>query len=126
MKRFHIVLLLLLAFTSQAVTVTALPCQMTAPVRDAVHGDALDGGDMAATGHAGHHMSADFDAEPAGAASGCCDGGLCSMSHCQSAPGLPLEHSGNSLPVFAFHSVAFESGAPLHPVDSLYRPPISR
>jgi hypothetical protein len=126
MKRIHIVLLLLLAFTSQAVAVSALPCQMMAPVGNAVRSDALEDGDMAATGHAGHHMPADSGAEPAGAAGGCCEGGLCSMSHCQSAPGLPLDHSGNRLPVFSFHSVAFESGAPLHPVDSLYRPPISR
>lgn len=126
MKRIHIVLLLLLAFTSQTVAVSALPCQMMAPVGDAVHSNALDGVDMAATGHAGHHLSADSDAEPAGAAGGCCDGGLCSMSHCQSSPGLLLDHPGSTLPVFSFHGVAFESGAPLHPVDSLYRPPISR
>lgn len=126
MKRIHIVLLLLMALTSQAVTVSALPCQMMAPVGDAVRSDALDDGDMAATGHAGHHMSGDSGAEPAGAPGGCCDGGLCAMSHCQSVPGLPLDHPGSTLPVLSFHRVAFESGAPLHPVDSLYRPPISR
>ncbi|MEE4143681.1 MAG: hypothetical protein V2I26_02700, partial [Halieaceae bacterium] len=119
MKRIRIVLLLLLAYPSQVLAASALPCQMTGPAGDAVRSEAVEGVAMAAMGHAGHHMSAESDAGLAGAVGGCCDSGLCSMSHCQSAPALPLDHSGSTLPVFSIHTAAVEAGAPLHPIDSL-------
>jgi hypothetical protein len=92
--------LLLLAFTGQAVVSVAAPCFMM-------------------NGHAGHDMSAEQDS-----ASSCCDGGLCSMSHCQMAPAMPIPLFDNS-PEKAFTYSAIDSvSAVISSLTTLYRPPI--
>ncbi len=124
MKRLHkiMVVLLVLAYTGQALASAAVPCASMAPP---AAGDghmmehAMSAGDMAA--HAGHHM-------PAGARDGaatCCEGGLCSMSQCQAVPAL-LTAAAAGTPAFAetFVQRAVYS-SPVRPSYSLFKPPIS-
>jgi uncharacterized protein involved in copper resistance len=108
--------LLLLAFTGQAVVSVAAPCfMMNAPTGEMNH----DMADMDHGGHAGHDMSAEQDS-----ASSCCDGGLCSMSHCQMAPAMPIPLFDNS-PEKAFTYSAIDSvSAVISSLTTLYRPPI--
>ncbi len=123
MKRIRkiLVLLLVLAYAGQALAGLVLPCpNMAQPAADA----GLEG--MAGMAHAGHHMPADTDATPATAASDCCAGGVCNMSHCQLAAALPPNQIMGGRLYSARHIPASGSASPLHPVDSLYRPPISR
>jgi hypothetical protein len=120
MKRIRksLVLLLVLAYTGQALAGLVLPCSnMTQPGAAAV---------MEGMAHDGHHMPADTDATPATSASDCCAGGVCNMSHCQLAAALPPNQIIGGRLYFARHIPAAGSASPLHPVDSLYRPPISR
>ena len=130
-----LVLLLVLAYAGQALVASALPCTSmnmgTVVVADALVAvpDRIfpmpdTGGDADMTAHAGHHMGADAATE--GAPVSCCDGGLCSMSQCQSAPALPQTLS---LPAHEFpvaYAATTDLSSPIHPLYSLYRPPISR
>lgn len=124
MKRFRKiwVLMLVLAYAGQAMASVAPPCQHMAPGAAAV--------DMAAEpamAHAGHHMVADSNAVPAAPTADCCDDGLCAMSHCQSAAAaVPLNWPGGSGHFTLRYPRPFEIVSLLHPVDLLYRPPISR
>ena len=120
MKKFRkpLLLLLVLAFTGQGLVANALPCQMPSNMQAST--GAVD---MTVIDHTAHHM-------PAGAAeaadSNCCDLGVCTMSHCQSAVTLPLDYLASSAqftPVFSRYDTA---AAPSGVTDSLYRPPISR
>jgi hypothetical protein len=116
--RKSLVLLLVLAYAGQALAGLVLPCPNMAQPGVAAG--------MEGMAHAGHHMPADPDANSAAAAGDCCAGGVCNMSHCQLAAALPpTEIIGGQLHV-ARHIPAAGSTSPLHPVDSLYRPPISR
>ena len=126
MKRFRIVVLLLLAYTGQALSVGAMPCQSMAHAGDAVADAAMDVADMAAVGHEMHHMNPGPDAQPTGVNGACCDTGLCAMMQCQSAPALSFDQPRSTLPLFSLYAAAAEAGAPFQRADSLYRPPISR
>jgi hypothetical protein len=123
------VLLLLLAYAGQSLAAVAMPCLMMGPAPDG-SGTAANtympaNADMAGMNHAGHQMkSADVTLQSG--ASSCCDGGLCSMSHCQSVVALPQTQLSGGLVVQAIlHDVAVvTSHSP--PIDTLFRPPISR
>lgn len=119
--RKYLVVLLLLAYAGQALVAIASPCAMMTSA-----GTAVDRVDMPAMAHAGHQMPAAADTMPAPSAGDCCDGGLCTMSHCQSATALPLSYFGNSPQYTSLYTLPADNAAPFHPVDSLYRPPISR
>lgn len=114
--RKMLLLVLVLAYTGQTLASVVPFCPEMAQT-----GAALHGADMAVMEHAGHQMSAD-----ASAADGCCDGGLCKMSHCQLAPALPLNHPDSNHIVASFDTGFTQTGFQPHPFDSLYRPPISR
>lgn len=116
-----LVLLLTLAYTGQVLAAAALPCTQMAQA-----GAADEIADTAANGHAGHHMPADPEANAAPMAGHCCDGGLCSMSQCQSAPALPQNNPDGGREYLSFYFPNTESNPPFRPVDSPYRPPISR
>ena len=122
MKKFRkpLLLLLVLVFTGQGLVANALPCQMPLNIQ-ATAGAA----DMTAMDHTAHHMQSVTD-EASTSSENCCDMGVCTMSHCQSAVTLPLGHLASSpgfAPVFSRHTAA---AAPSGVYDSLYRPPISR
>ncbi len=124
MKNFHklLLMLLVLAFTGQGFVANALPCQMPM-TRQA----AADTAEMAAMDHAGHQMSMGAGEVAEGVSDGsCCAAGLCAMSHCQSSSALPVDHLVRSPQSAALFPGINRSVAPLHPNDSLYRPPISR
>jgi hypothetical protein len=73
-----LVLLLLLVHASQAALVVSAPCSMVSD-----HAGGMDH-HMSGAEHAGHDMTTDV----ALAAADCCEGGYCSISHCQTAPGV--------------------------------------
>jgi len=116
-----LVVVLLVAYTGQVLAGVAMSCPNMASAAAV-----FDGGDMGAMEHAGHHMMAESTAKPGDAGSGCCDGGLCDMSHCQSAPALPLNHSYGSSSAASYYTGSSPTISPLQPVESLYRPPIFR
>jgi hypothetical protein len=123
MKRLHkiMVVLLVLAYTGQALASAAVPCASMAPpaARDVHMEHAMGAGDKAA--HAGHHMPA---GELDGAAA-CCDGGLCSMSQCQAVPALlTAAAAGTPASVETYFQRAVYS-SPIRPSYSLFKPPIS-
>lgn len=126
-RRF-LVLLLVVAYAGQALVASALPCTSmsmgTVVVADVLVAMPGAGGDADMVAHAGHHMKA--DAATDGVPANCCEGGLCTMSQCQSAPALPqtLSLPAHEFPVAYPASSDFSS--PTHPLYSLYRPPISR
>lgn len=110
--------LLLLAYVGQSLATVMSPCNMMAP-NDAT-ALAVDVG----MDHSGHHMStgavADIDA------GSCCDSGLCSMSHCQSAAALlPTLFTVGSTVAPLIIEVQ-NTTAPIALSGSPYRPPISR
>lgn len=116
------VVLLVLAYTGQALASAAVPCaSMVPPAAGDGHmmEHAVGAGDRSA--HAGHHMPA---GELDGAAA-CCEGGLCSMSQCQAVPAL-LTAAAAGTPAYA---EAFAQRAvyasPIRPSYSLFKPPIS-
>ena len=126
MKRFRSfwVLLLVLAYAGQALAALASPCR---PMAGAVSGQM----DMPAMAHAGHNMpphgnSVTDNPGPAAPPADCCEAGLCAMSHCQSAPAMPPEHSGSRAQYSALYPPIESAATPIHPIDSFYRPPISR
>ena len=108
-----VLLLLVLTYAGQGFAAGVPACVDMAPA-----------GDMAQMSHAGHDMTSDSgaDASPGD----CCDGGLCGMNHCQSAPALPLAVMHSHPDFAAFYNGATETSFPLHSIDTLYRPPISR
>lgn len=119
-----VIMLLLLTYSVQALASVGQLCPAMTVSSAGSHmaGEVVVSADM--TAHAGHQMSAEAATE--GAPGSCCDGGLCSMSQCQSAPALPqtLPLPGHSCPV-AFTATT-DLSSPVHPSYSLYRPPISR
>ena len=123
MKRIRkvLVMALLMAYVGQVLAGVAVVCPNMASAAAA-----FDAADVTAMEHAGHQMTADSTTEPGDAGSGCCDGGFCDMSHCQSAPALPLNHAYSSRSVASYYTGFAATHSPLQPVDSLYRPPISR
>jgi hypothetical protein len=123
MKRIRkaLVVVLLLAYTGQLLAGVVTFCPEMAP-RAAVP----DGAGMSAMDHAGHAMKEGPGSAHGDNGGGCCDGAQCDMSHCQSAPALPLDHADSSRAIVGFYSVALGTSAPLRTPDALYRPPISR
>jgi hypothetical protein len=124
MKIFHklLLLLLVLAFTGQGLVANALPCQMPMTGEAAAHT-----ADMAAVDHTGHHMPMGAGEVAEGASDvSCCGAGLCAMSHCQLSSALPPDHLASSPQYAVLFPRINGSVAPVHPNDSLYRPPISR
>ena len=111
-------LLLVLAYSGQMLAASAFSCADMAP--------AGAGLDMAGMAHAGHAMPVDEGTQSSAPVGACCDGGLCDMGHCHSAPALPLNHPDSSQHELAFYTGFAAASSPLRPVDSLYRPPISR
>ena len=123
MKRLHkiMVVLLVLAYTGQALASAAVPCASMAPpaARDAHLGHAMGAGDRSA--HAGHHMPA---GELDGAAA-CCEGGLCSMSHCQAVPALLTAAAAGTQAYAETYVQRAVYSFPFRPSYSLFKPPIS-
>lgn len=126
------VLFLLVAYLSQSLAAVGAPCLMldaategaSAATDFPMSADPL-AGDMQHMGHAGHDRGPVENAK-AGGNSSCCDGGFCSLSHCQSVAVLPQSVlPGVPVPVAIYRD--FSGFAPLNssPV-SPYRPPISR
>lgn len=111
-------LVLVLAYAGQSLAAGIFPCSAMAPVDAALEHAAME--------HAGHTMPAGTEAEAAPMADDCCDAGLCSMSHCQSAAALPLGHPGSGAQYVAFYPRLADVSAVIQPIESLYRPPISR
>lgn len=129
MKPFRhlMILLLVLVYTGQSLAAIGTPClMMGSSARVAAQDATTSDTDMAQMTHAGHHMSGgDPVAEEEGSL-GCCDGGLCSMSHCQASLALLQSHPDGALGYVAiYRSLSPKSSHP-HSQDSLYRPPISR
>ncbi len=110
-----LVLLLLLAYSGQAALVVASPCaMMSGPAGGMDH-------DMSAMDHAGHDMPMDREA----GAGDCCEGGYCSASHCQVAPGVTSPFppaAAETYPVLVAEMPVPTVDAPQ---ESPYRPPIS-
>lgn len=112
-----IALLLLVAYLGQSLLAVGAPCFMSGPDTGGEFGVLAD------SGHAGHHMDT-VDQFEAGD-SGCCDGGFCSMSHCQSVAALPAGNVTCGMTCSAAFIPSFFSASPNHTAASLYRPPIS-
>ncbi len=108
-----LLLLLVLAYAGQGYAMGTPVCADMAPA-----------GEMADMAHAGHDMASDGEADAS--PDDCCDGGLCGMNHCQSAPALPLTPAHSNPHFAALYNGAAETSSPLHSIDTLYRPPISR
>lgn len=109
-----LVVWLVLAYAGQALAATAMSCPSTAP-------DASAAADMV---HAGHHMPAS-DNDAAADEAECCDGGLCSMSHCHAAPALVATTlTGSSVYAETYFQYGVHS-SPTRPSYSLFKPPIS-
>jgi hypothetical protein len=110
-----LVLLLLLAYSGQAFLVAASPCaMMSGPASDMSH-------DMSAIDHTGHDMPMQMDA----GAEDCCDGGYCSASHCQMAPGVPSPFAAVAVETHPVFIAAMPGPTFNAPQESPYRPPIS-
>ena len=121
------VCLLLLAYVGQSLAAITTPCAMMDPASSAESSTVgNDAGVMpAGMDHSGHYMTAEV---PAGVdvASNCCDGGLCSMSHCLAVAAiLPAGYSA-LVPVAPAHGSVLPVFSPFGLPTSLYRPPISR
>jgi len=122
--RRQLLLLLLLAYAVQSVAALASPCQMMGAGAEHVTGAATD---MAAMDHAGHNMAQMAGGAPASSDSpGCCDGGLCSMSYCQSGAALPSSGHARDTGHVTIHNDSANFSALRHSPASPYRPPISR
>ena len=108
-----LVLLLLLVYTGQSALVVAAPCAMMVD-----HAGGMDH-DMSGMDHAGHGMSMDMPS----AAADCCDGGYCSASHCQVAPGVvsPFFIAVTEMSPVLVAVMTVPAVNP--PLESPYRPP---
>ena len=110
-----LLLLLLLAYTGQVALVAASPCaMMSGPAGGMDH-------DMSAMDHTGHDMPMDSDS----GAVDCCDGGYCSASHCQMAPGVPSPFPAAAAETYPVLIAVMPVPTVDAPQESLYRPPIS-
>ena len=108
--RHVIVLVLLLAYTGQSLLAVGASCAMNAgPTQE-----------MAGMDHSDHH-----DMAPAteGGVS-CCDGGFCSMSHCQSVAAMPQSETGDRVDCPGSWSHVFLLSSTGLTVDPFFRPPI--
>ena len=121
----HLMLcLLLLVYAGQSVAAFGTPCLMMGMAAGEVVEAAST--DTAAMSHAGHPMGAPGQAAEAEADTSCCDGGLCSMSHCQSAAALPSTALPDGIAYVAIYSDISLPWADKPATESLYRPPIFR
>lgn len=114
MKRFRhvIALLLVLACAGQSLLAVGAPCAMSGDVQQM----------MAGMEHSAHH-----DMGSAGDGAGaCCEGGLCSMSHCQSAAAMLQAGVAERFPYAGPWQLSYPGASPEYAVESLFRPPISR
>lgn len=105
-------LLVLVVYTGQSLLAVGAPCSM----------DNGAGSEMSAMEHAGHHDMAAVEASDAG----CCEGGFCSMSHCQSVAALPQAFASDRVAWVSPRSPAPDLSSPEFPLELPIRPPISR
>lgn len=108
-----LLLLLLLAYTGQSALLVASPCTLMSDHAGGVEHD------MSGMDHAGHGMSM----HTASAAADCCDGGYCSASHCQAAPGIISPFYVAATGMSAVLIAARPVSALNPPLESPYRPP---
>ena len=114
--RQYFVLLLLLAYTGQALVATGAPCFMMAS------SSAVMSADMPGMDHSGHTMPG---SEQAGAEADCCDGaGFCSSSECQSVAAMPLTLVHAVAAPASAKVTAQRVSSPSLDTSPLYRPPI--
>jgi hypothetical protein len=106
-------LLLLLAYTGQAVVAAGAPCFMMSAAGE--H-------DMMTMDHSGHDMTMPDQNTTGG---DCCEGGFCSMSHCQMALAMPVSVAPAAAEKAITYGAATAVPAIIPSLDSLYRPPIS-
>jgi hypothetical protein len=132
--RQWMVCLLLLAYVGQSLAAVATPCAEmdpdvsglpTMPV-------ANDGMTPPVMDHCAQHMTAEA---PAGVDTNtntntnsfnCCDGGLCSMSHCLAVAAIIPAGYSSVAPLAPAHGGVLSVSSPIDIPTSLYRPPISR
>ena len=110
-----LVVLLLLAYTGQAALVVASPCAMMSGSAGGMEHD------MSAMDHAGHDMPMDMDS----GTGDCCDGGYCSASHCQMAPGVTSPFPAAAAETYPVLVAVMPVPTEDSPQESPYRPPIS-
>ena len=114
--RQYSVLLLLLAYTGQALVATGAPCSMMASSAAAMSSD------MPGMDHSGHTMPG---SEQAGAEADCCDGaGFCSISECQSVVAMPISPVHATAAPVSTQVAAQHISPPSLDISALYRPPI--
>lgn len=114
--RQYFVLLLLLAYTGQALVATGAPCFMMAS------SSAVMSADMPGMDHSGHTMPG---SEQAGAGADCCDGaGFCSISECQSVVAMPIALVHATAAPVSTQVTAQCVSPPSLDISPLYRPPI--
>ena len=111
--RRTLLVLLLIVYTGQGLAAFAGPCQMMSLPGESTHHHEgqLD--------HAGHDMSG-MDEDMA---ANCCDGGVCSMSHCQMAPALPSLNYSDATEVAFQPGTAIFIRVPDSPLETHFRPP---
>ena len=103
-------LVLLLAYTGQSLLAVGASCAMSA-------GPAQE---RAAMDHSDHH-----DMAPAAEGGvNCCDGGFCSMSHCQSVAAMPQSEASDRLNSPGSWSYVFLQSSTGLAVYPFFRPPI--
>jgi hypothetical protein len=110
-----LLLLVILAYTGQATLVVAFPCAMMSGSAGGMDHDTSH------MDHAGHDMPMDGDP----AAGDCCDGGYCSASHCQMAPGVPSPFPTAAAETYPVLFTVMPIPTVNAPPESPYRPPIS-
>ncbi len=128
MKRFldRLCIVMVLVYSTQSLLAVGAPCLMSisSPAASADH----SGHDMASMPHSDHAMGGMDHRDHAVTqmdASACCEGGLCSMSHCQTAVAMPA----SGLPRQAFDTPlypgAIPPALPQPGLESPFRPPIA-
>lgn len=125
--RKFMTLLLLVAYIGQSLAASAVPCLVMGSANSASTSELATAGFIGqpAMTHAEHHMDGSEQADTASDNS-CCDGGLCSMSLCQSVAAVPQALLCAGLAYAAVYSGLAPVSSPTHLSTFLYRPPISR
>jgi len=127
MKRFldRLCIVMVFVYSTQSLLAVGAPCFMAAS--SAAAGADHSGHDMASMPRGDHAMGGMDHRDHAMAqmdAGACCEGGLCSMSHCQTAVAMPA----SLLPRQTFDTPLYPgANAPALPEPGLaspYRPPI--
>lgn len=125
--RYLLTLLLLFAYTGQSLAAVAVPCFAMGKA-GAGQADASAPTMPAMAAHAGHHVDAPAqgignDATDTG--SSCCEGGLCAMSHCQSAAALlQIAPPTEAMQYTRLYGPSAAVSSPQRTAHPLFRPPI--